>query len=157
MLRTVSSDALRPCKENKGARKRTRSLSTLGLLCRLSVHITSASAEPTANCARAFYDLGASQHLPGLYLFALVLPGRSACVGSTSKAVCLGATAERLPISKVKVFRCEGLTCKLVQVNGKWNALSTCLLYLPESATHCHYFANSESHSHHSRTLPHKE
>ena len=44
--------------------------------------------------------------------------------------------------------RCEGLTCKLVQVNGKWNAFSTCLLYLLENATHCHYIAILKLHSH---------
>ena len=76
-----------------------------------------------------------------------MLPGRSRWRGSTSKAVCLEAAAKTASHKQGGGHRRGRLTCKLVQVNGKWNALSTCLLYLWENATHCHYTAMFRLHS----------
>ena len=82
----MDSSILKNCLQHSRFKKhglqRTRSLSTFGLLCRLSVHITSASAEPTANCALASHAL---QQAGGQAKTLSDSLGAQHCVGSTSK------------------------------------------------------------------------
>ncbi len=83
----------------------------MGLPCRPSVHMISASTLPTANCAvkRVKYS------------------------ATSSAAGSLEAMGAHCAYPTMYEWKSKGVcwrTCRFVQVNGKWNAFSTCLLYL---------------------------
>ena len=87
-------------------------MSTLGLPCRPSVHMVSASTLPTANCA------------------AIQRVKYSTTSSAARSSQALGAHSAYRTMYEWKSKGVCWRTCRFVQVNGKWNAFSTCLLYL---------------------------